>query len=166
MSVSIRDTMAKPVLPSEVVAAILRASGPPYAHVRLACKDVRDVIDLGTEELFLSRAGNADDGKLSAFLSRFPNVKIVKTTRDFVAVGSLVALVGLKHLDLSFTKVFDIGSLAGLVGLKHLDMSFTEVVDVGPLAGLVGLEELDLRSTKVDDVGPLAGLVETEVIAT
>jgi len=76
--------------------------------------------------------------------------------RNLVSLEGIPSLPKLTAATFSSASPEDLAPLLALSGLKKLDLTDSEIADLTPLSGLLKLEELNLFGVTVEDFSPLA----------
>ncbi len=142
-------------LPRDVLALVIAMAGKDKAPCRLACAQLRDMVDSAVTAFRRRREFQTGLVFTSQLIMRLPRLTKVdiKGCGDIRDLTPLAACVNLRTLDCSFTAV---SSLASLASLHVLNCRNTAVSSLAPLAACTSLHNLICSGTAVGSLEPLA----------
>ncbi len=145
-------------LPRDVLSIVIAMAGRDKGPCRLACAQLRDMVDSAVTAL--SRRYWRQEGLVftSQLIMRLPRLMRVDISgcRDIGDLSPLAACVNLQYLDCMSTAVGSLAPLATCTSLHTLYCSHTAVSSLAPLALCTSLHTLYCHNTSVSSLAPLA----------
>ncbi len=146
-------------LPRDVLALVIAMVGKNKAPWRLACAQLRDMVDSAITALGCRRmVGQRGLVFTSQLIMRLPRLTRVYMSgcRDIGDLSPLAACIALHTLNCSRTAVINLAPLASCTSLHTLDCYGTAVSSLEPLSACASLYTLDCCGTAVSSLAPLA----------
>ncbi len=147
-------------LPRDVLALVIAMAGKDKAPWRLACAQLRDMVDSAVTALIVRKCerqwGIVFTSQLIMRLPQLTRVYMGLGGRYIADLTPLAVCTNLHTLNCSYTAVSSLAPLASCTALHALFCCDTAVSSLEPLSACASLYTLDCCGTAVSSLAPLA----------